>query len=79
MTKTPPVTVKIKDKILSKDRWIVFLIILGMITIIWTAHEIRQIDKKFEEKTRALEPVSTYLNTLKKENLSRNSGLVIIY
>lgn len=72
-SKNPPVTVNIEDKLLSQDRWIAFLLILGMIAIFWTVYEIEQVNKEFEETQRDLE--SAYI----KRNLSANSGLEHIY
>jgi hypothetical protein len=48
--KQAPLTLEeIDGKILHQDRWIVFLIILGMAAILFTVLEVHQINSDFEK------------------------------
>lgn len=64
MNKNKFINISLEDQITIRDRWVLFLMILMMAAIAWTAYEINEVKKEYSQK---------------QENLSVNSGFEHAY
>jgi hypothetical protein len=49
MSRNKKIELNVEDKLLHQDRWIVFMIILGMAAIFFTILEVHKINSEFEK------------------------------
>lgn len=50
MEMLPDFSVSIEDRLLNQDRWIIFLISLGMLAVTITVIELKNIDREYEQR-----------------------------